>query len=391
LNSYADYTVDEIAKTITFKSTYSSSDKIEILSSYNHASLDIERTTFVLQTTITFSNESVEYHYFKDLSRGVMRLNRPVVDEQHVWLARNNVTFSSLLVPGIDYVLLDNKSSIQLAPYLTSITDSYTLMTFGNNTLSSNISYMQFKDMLNRVMYKRLSKNKQTRLAKDLYWNDTEIVVEDASNFDVPNISTNRPGIIEIRGERIEFFAIVGNVLKQIQRGTLGTGIYSRNTAGTFVQDIGTSSTIPYTDSTLVQNIIADGVSNSHPLTLGVTLDSAFTNYNSLFEVFVGGDNDTVRLKKSSYSIFDINRAPYSPAGDVIYPADFTISNVSSTSAQLTLTKPVTQGTKITVVQVTGKEWDGNKNNPVNILDSDSAIASFIKASPGIWYSGFDK
>jgi hypothetical protein len=391
LNSYADYTVDEIAKTITFKSTYSSSDKIEILSSYNHASLDIERTTFVLQTTITFSNESVEYHYFKDLSRGVMRLNRPVVDEQHVWLARNNVTFSSLLVPGIDYVLLDNKSSIQLAPYLTSITDSYTLMTFGNNTLSSNISYMQFKDMLNRVMYKRLSKNKQTRLAKDLYWNDVEIVVEDASNFDIPNISTNRPGIIEIRGERIEFFAIVGNVLKQIQRGTLGTGIYSRNTAGTFVQDIGTSSTIPYTDSTLVQNIIADGVSNSHPLTLGVTLDSAFTNYNSLFEVFVGGDNDTVRLKKSSYSIFDINQAPYSPAGDVIYPADFTISNVSSTSAQLTLTNPVTQGTKITVVQVTGKEWDGNKNNPVNILDSDSAIASFIKASPGIWYSGFDK
>jgi hypothetical protein len=55
------------------------------------------------------------------------------------------------------------------------------------------------------------------------------------------------------------------------------------------------------------------------------------------------------------------------------------------------LTNPVTQGTKITVVQVTGKEWDGNKNNPVNILDSDSAIASFIKASPGIWYSGFDK
>jgi hypothetical protein len=390
LNSYADYTVDEIAKTITFKSTYSSSDKIEILSSYNHASLDIERTTIALQTTITFSNESVEYHYFKDLSRGVMRLDRPVVDEQHVWVARNNVTFSTLLVPGVDYVLLGDKSSIQLAPYLTSITDTFTMMTFGNNTLSSNISYMQFKDMLNRVMYKRLSKNKQTRLAKDLYWNDVEIVVEDAGNFDIPNISTNRPGVIEIRGERIEFFAIAGNTLKQIRRGTLGTGIYSHNKIGTFVQDIGSGSTIPYTDSTLVQNIISDGVSSSHQLTLGVTLDSTFTDYNSLFEVFVGGDNDTVRLKKSPYSVFDVDKAPYSPAGDVIYPADFTVSNVASTGAQLVLTNPVTQGTKITVVHQTGKEWDGNKNNPVNILDSDSAIASFIKATPGIWYSGFN-
>jgi hypothetical protein len=391
LNTYADYTVDETARAITFKSTYSSSDKIEILSSYNQSSLDIERTTIVLQTMITFTNESVEYHYFKDLSRGVMRLDRPVADEQHVWLARNNVQFSTLLVPSVDYILLDDKTSIQLAPNLTSITDTFTLMTFGNNTLSASISYMQFKDMLNRVIYKRLSKNKQTKLTKDLHWNDTEIAVEDTSNFDTPDISVNRPGIIEIRGERIEYFAIQGNTLKQIRRGTLGTGIYSHNKAGTIVQDIGSSSTIPYKDSTLVQNIIADGVSNTHALTSGVSLSTSFTDYNSLFEVFVGGDNDTVRLKKASYSVFDVNQAPNSPAGDVVYPADFTISNVSSIGAQLTLTNPVTQGTKITVIQRTGKEWDGNKNNPVNILDSDSTIASFIKASPGIWYTGFNK
>jgi hypothetical protein len=390
LNSNADYTVNEVAKTITFKSTYTSSDKIEILSSYNQSSLDIERTTILLQTMISFGNESVEYHYFKDLSKGVMRLDRPVLDDQYVWVARNNVTFSTLLVPGVDYILLEDKSRIQLAPNLTSITDTFTLMTFSNNTISSNIAYMQFKDMLNRVIYKRLSKDKQTRLVKDLHWNDVEIVVENASNFDIPNVSTNRPGIIEIRGERIEFFAMSGNTLKQIRRGTLGTGIYAHNIAGTFVQDIGASSTVPYTDNTLVQNIIADGVSNSHQLTLGVTLNSGFTEYNSLFEVFVGGDNDTVRLKKEPYSIFDVNKSPYSPAGDVIFPAEFTVSNVTTTGAQLTLTNPVTQGTKITVVHVTGREWDGNKNNPANILDDSGSIASFIKATPGIWYSGFN-
>ena len=140
-----------------------------------------------------------------------------------------------------------------------------------------------------------------------------------------------------------------------------------------------------------MQNIIADGVSKTYPLKFGITLDSTFTDHNSLFEVFVGGDNDTVRLKKASYSMFDINKAPYSPAGDVTFPAEFTVANVTPTSAQLTLTNTVTQGTKITVVHQTGREWDGNKNNPVNILDDTGSIASFIKATPGIWYSGFNK
>jgi hypothetical protein len=387
-----DYTINPVAKTITFKSFYNSSNTIEILSSYNQKSLDIERTSINMLVTSNFEEESVNYHYVKDLSRSVMKLDRPVLDSNYVWVFKNTFTTNFLLAPGVDYVLLEDKQTIQLAANTTGISDvSYTLMTFGNNTLSSNISYMQFKDMLNRVIYKRLSKDKQTRLARDLYWNDVEIVVEDASNFDIPNISTNRPGIVEIRGERIEFFAISGNTLKQIRRGTLGTGIYTHNKAGTFVQDIGTSSTVPYADSTTVQNIIADGVSSSYAITLGATLNSSFTNYNSLFEVFVGGDNDTVRLKKSSFSVFDVNRAPYSPLGDVIFPAEFTISNVTTNGALLTLTNPVTQGTKITVVRVTGHEWDGNKNNPVNILDSDGAIASFIKATPGIWYSGFNK
>ena len=96
-----------------------------------------------------------------------------------------------------------------------------------------------------------------------------------------------------------------------------------------------------------------------------------------------------VRLKKSSYSVFDINKAPYSPAGDVNYPAEFNISNVEQYSAQLTLTNPVTQGTQITVIQQTGQAWDGNKNDLVNIIRDTGSVATFIKAKPGIWYTGF--
>ena len=385
ISTDSEYTVDNVAKTIKFRSTYNSSSTIEILSLYNNSSVDVERTVVNVHSTGPAVPGTVQYYFFKDVSQGIIHLDRPVLDDRYVWIFKNDV----MLTPGVTYVLLDDKQTVQMISNIIQNNDIISVVTFGTNVVSNSISYMQFKDMLNRVVYKRLTTNKQTQLAQILNWNDTEIVVDDASGFDVPNPSTNKPGIIEIQGERIEFFGITGNVLTQLRRGTLGTGIRTSYSVGTYVQDIGSSSTIPYTDTVSVQNIIADGVLNSYSLTSGSVLGTSFTNYNSLYEVFVGGTNDMVRLKKASYQVFDATRAPYSPAGDVTYPADFEISNVSSTSAELTLTKPVTQGTQITVVQVTGTAWDGNKNNPVNILNDSSSIASFIKSSPGVWYTGF--
>jgi hypothetical protein len=262
---------------------------------------------------------------------------------------------------------------------------------------------MQFKDMLNRTTYKRLNANKQTRLVRDLYYNDTVIEVEDASAFGLPNAAANRPGVIEIRGERIEYFAMNGNVLSQLRRSTLGTGMRKLYKAGVHVQDIGPSTTVPYTDTVTVQHIIADGVNDAHVLTSGAVLNNSFTNYSSLYEVFVGGTTDMVRLKKDNYVLYDPSRGPYSPsvpiadtdpvgtvkAGDKKFAKEFAISNVTATSAQLTLTKSVPQGTQITVVQVSGQAWDGNKNNPVNILYDTGSVANFLRAEPGVWYTGF--
>jgi len=245
---------------------------------------------------------------------------------------------------------------------------------------------------LNRVIYKRLLLNKRAILVQPLKWNDTEIVVDDASNFDRPDASTGRPGIVEIRGERIEYFAINGNVLSQLRRGTLGTGIHSLNVAGTHVQDIGPSSTIPYTDTTITRRYISDGVNSTVMLDNGATLDPSFTDTNSLFEVFVGGENDLVRLKKSAYKVFDINQYGETawPDGNVEYPADYTVTNVTSTSAEINLAKTVPQGTQITVVTRTGITWDGDKSgNPTNIIDELGTIGSFVKVSEGIWYSDY--
>jgi hypothetical protein len=126
-------------------------------------------------------------------------------------------------------------------------------------TADNTGAYMQFKDMLNRVTYKRLASNKQTMLARSLKYNDSTILVDDASNFEVPDPSVNMPGIVFINGERIEYFTIVDNELGQLRRGTLGTGIVEEYPIGTDVQELGSTETIPYNETTVIhQATLAD-------------------------------------------------------------------------------------------------------------------------------------
>ena len=366
------------------------------MTSYNHDIISIERSAFTFAPSITTTPGSVLYYFYQDLSNGIIKLTHPVINSNYVWITRND----TLLNPGVDYRTLQDNQTIQLAD-IPLLGDVFALIVFGNQSnIKSKISYMQFKDMLNRVVYKRLTLDKRARLVQDLKWNDTEIVVDDANNFDRPNPAINRPGIVEIRGERIEYFSIVGNRLSQLRRGTLGTGVYQTSTAGTYVQDIGPSSTIPYNDTTITRQYISDGVNQTITLDTGVELDSGFTDTNSLFEVFVGGQNDLVRLKKSEYTVYDVNQygektktvdsIQYLENGNVVYPADYTVTNVTALGAEINLRKTVPQGTQITVVTRTGIVWDGDKSaSPVNVIDNLGDVGSFIKASEGVWYTDY--
>jgi hypothetical protein len=80
--------------------------------------------------------------------------------------------------------------------------------------------------------------------------------------------------------------------------------------------------------------------------------------------------------------MFNVDVAPYSPAGDVTFSADF---SVDGTTAKLTLTNLLSIGTQITVVKTTGLAWDSS----TSIIHDDSKIAQFLKAAPGIWYSSY--
>ena len=402
---------------ITFAQAYDNTHLVQVISSYQHDILNIQRTAVSVTSDAELVPNSASFYYYQSAAGGLIQLDRPVINDYYVWVIKN----STLLTPTVEYKLNDDLQSITLSTSLLS-TDVITLITFGSNIVTSGVAYMQFKDMLNRVSYKRLSVNKQTTLAKNLKWNDTSIVLTDASNFEAPNPAANKPGVVEIRGERIEYFAInySTNTLSQLRRGTLGTGVFSLNLVGSNVQDIGGAETIPYTDSQIVKQVISDG-SNTVPL------DFIPKNVNEI-EVFVGGYNNggewtsgatysvgaivnqgpysyrcvtahtsttffadianwaffigNIRLKKTAYSVFNINNAPDSPAGDVTFPADFT---VDGTSAKITLTNLLDFGTQVTIVKNTGSAWD----NSTSVLYDTTTIGQFLRATPGIWYSEY--
>ena len=431
------YFYNPATQEITFNSVYNTNNVVEVVSSYNHAILDMQRTEINITANVSLTPDTLEFYYYSEIKSGLIHLDRSVIDDNYLWVIKDN----TLLVPSIDFKVNDDRKTIQLAVSPTT-NQAITVITFSSNVLTSGIAYQQFKDMLNRIHFKRLSLNKRTKLIQNLSWNDTSIVVEDATNFDTPNASRNLPGVIEINGERIEYFAKVGNTLSRLRRGTLGTGVKNLYTTGTAVQDIGPTETVPYTENSVVEQIISDG---GHYVNLGFTptkskdswaYSSGFTSgipagygQSDDIEVFIGGYNDgagwapnivyttgvivnvgsytykcitahtsgsnfnedinnweffvgNIRLKKKPYKMHNVNKAPQSPAGDVQLDAEFA---VNGTTNQLRLTHVLSTGTQVTVVKRTGTAWDST----VNIQTDTSKIAEFLKASPGIWYTDY--
>jgi hypothetical protein len=271
LTANEGYNINPVSNQITFAqgSVPSVGDIVEVISNYRHEILDIERTEIQYSSSYSLTPGTIEFFKYNALGGGLIQLDRPVINADYVWVIKNQI----LLTVGVDYKLNEDLQSLRLTKQLAS-SDILEIITFGSNILpSAGISYMQFKDMLNRVSYKRLNANKKTILVQDLKWNDTSILVADASQFDQPNAAANRPGVIEIRGERIEYFKISGNTLSQLRRGTLGTGVYNLNKVGAIVQGIGASENIPYTDTTITETVKSSGL--GVPRTTGSVLATA--------------------------------------------------------------------------------------------------------------------
>jgi len=304
------YSYDPVTGQITFASAPAINSTVEVISNYVQDTLNIQRTEIQYSSTYSLTPGTIAFFQYNALGGGLVKLDRPVIDTNYVWVTKNQ----TLLSPGVEYKLNDDLQSLRLTKPLAS-SDVLEIITFDSNVLpSSGISYMQFKDMLNRVTYKRLNANKRTTLVQDLNWNDTQIAVSDASQFDQPNAAGNRPGVIEIRGERIEYFAIDynTNTLSQLRRGTLGTGIYNTNKIGSFVQNISASENIPYVDTITTDTIKSPG--GGVPRVTGSVLATTSSVSQAIGSFSITSTTGQLAVKTGSYYIGQVVSITGQPA-----------------------------------------------------------------------------
>lgn len=351
----ADYFIknDQLGSRIEFRNPYPNNSEIEVISMYNHDILGVERKYYKIEPNLKSFTNSVYYLSLVQVTAGIFSFDREVVSADYIWLVKNN----RLLSPNIDYILLEGNKSVRVAGVILP-TDRFSVITFSGNVARNPVSFMQFKDMMNKVHYKRLNKNRTTRLAQDLKQNDKEIFVVNPGCIGEPNKDGINPGVIYIDGERIEYFVKVGNRMTQLRRGTLGTGVPNIHKQNTEVYDIGSAETVPYEDEI---EIIASNNTNYNSVTKTMTLPFQATKNN--IEVF----SSKTRLRKNSYMLHNEDIHPESPEGDELQPAEFTV-----TGNQVTLK----DDSSIYVVVKKLKVWHDTDKS---LSESNNAISYFLK------------
>jgi len=350
-----DYTITN--NTIEFDTPPADGTQIEIFQFSNHNIVDIDRISYDVVSRKAMTEDELDYVTYARLTTGEIQLRSPATDAQYVWISLNG----ELLTPSVDYYVTNDGMKVRLIRQ-PSTNDTIDVVHFTSAVSKPKFAFRQFKDMLNRTHFKRLDAS-ATTLAQPLNYYDLRIEVEDGTLLSEPNKPQNLPGVVFIDGERIEYFVKEENTLRQLRRGTLGTGVKTLHEAGSKVFDQNVSKTIPYKDITMTHSFKdeVDGIQNT--FTIPFTVNSI-----NEVEVFVGG----VRQRKTQIDVFDQTIDLDSPEGDTVHPAEFTINNNN-----LSLNTAPAEGTLVTVVKKQGRSWT---NLGVTLGDTENNISRFLRA-----------
>jgi len=350
-----EYTVS--GNTITLNTVPPEDEIFRVTHFSRHDIQEIDRKNYDIVTRTTLNFESAGDIEYNHLKAGLIKLERQTIDAEYVWIIVNG----KIQTPSVDYKVTNDRFFVRMATPLNE-NDAVEVIQFAESGPTvSKFGFRQFKDMLNRTVYKRLGDVNKYRLQADLKQFDKEILVENGETMFIPDKANNVPGVIFVNGERIEYMVKDGNSLQQLRRGTLGTGVRDIHNVGDELFDQGFQQTIPYQDKTLVNTYEGDGTTSEF------TLDWTPASVNE-FEVFVGGK----RQRKNAMYMFDPTVDQDSPEGDVLQPAQYSILGNTMTL----LTAPA-DGVRITVIRRVGKVW----NDPGKTLGkTENAIAQFLRA-----------
>ena len=385
---------------ITFLDPYLPNTEINVTTFTNHDILDVERSNTYIKTASALVEGTVDYFSYNAITQGKIKLSRPVLSADYVWVSLNN----DLLVPNVDYILENNLEYIKIDSNLNlEQTDVIDVISFSGTTIKNSFGYRIFKDMLNKSTYQRINDANSTVLSQPLKYYDLTITVENGEDLPDPVRSQNQSGVVIIESERIEYLKKEGNVLSQLRRGTMGTGVKSEYSIGTLVRDVGIDQIVPYKDEITSSMIISDGSSEIIPLnfvpmkdhienggsfrTVADWIDDGFSSdfpedyiQADDIEVFLGGK----RLRKIPSIIWNNQLGPDSPSGDIKLDAEFAVDGVTQAVKISESAFPVDEEGNRLPVTITVQKRIGRAWAPISIslVDSNYEEAKFLRAKP---------
>jgi hypothetical protein len=302
------------------------------------------------------------------------------VSVSFVWVYLNG----QKLIQDVDFYLSKERAILYLKTATTEL-DLLKIVLFGTDIYNLPSAFEIYKDVLNRVHYKRFSKEK-IFLTRDLNYYDTEIHLSDTSGLFKPSLFRNVPGIITVDNERIAYLEINGNVLTKIRRGSFGSPIKDVYNLGTQVINSGANENLPYTETQQRYDFISDGstlivgplpyIPNKKDIInwFRETIPEEYGQCDEI-EVFVSGK----RLKKSPTGVYNENKGSYSPLADDIIESEFSVDGLSNS---IRLTHKVSVGQRITIIKKIGKIWydqgSDNITSGKTLLENNTAVAKFI-------------
>jgi hypothetical protein len=275
--------------------------------------------------------------------------------------------------------------------------------------------------MSNKQQYKRISNHDSTILTTELSITDLEINVADASIFGTVIEKSNKPKVMFIGGERIEFFSVIGNKLGLITRSTRGTGPKTVYPIGTRVYSGGDDQSIPYQDGMITQTVVTpsnyrynDGsstyeyrsspgrgwtpVANNFATYILENFNfSSSVNYEDQVSLYMAGKmlmkpakTNNLLIKHDFTITYDSNELnSLGETGDVVQSPDFTIDKVGDNYV-LTINPDtmlrdiegnVVPNLQIKIMQRIGKIWYST-NSEVTLQQQTTIQGKFLQEYP---------
>jgi len=342
-----------------------------------------ERFHYDIAIDQSVSTDSAQFKLYQRLKSGKIKLRNKAASPDFVWVFVNGI----LQTPNLDYVLSEEMNEVIYKESL-QLNDKIEILEFTTGGIGRRFGYRVFKDVTNKTIYKRLTDDRIYKVAKDFNFYDKTLELNTTAGLPTPSKDENIPGVVFIEGERIEYFIKLGNTLRQLRRGTRGTGVGELYTADTPVTDQSFIHTIPYNDNIEVVNETGDSTSYEYnlpyvPNVVSNTLNTSAWNRSTIpltfgqcneIEVFVGGK----RLHKEPYTVYDVVTNT-----NITYEAEFSVNGYNygtqdNPMGRVRLTNPAGDNTNVKIVRKIGKTWikDGEK-----LSDANNLIARFIRST----------